>query len=140
MSSDIPTKRWAVAVTVDQGRFSFLRETVPSATAPLDSTSLSPVEYLLVAAGGCLAYSIQAAITARHMPFTWVTVNAIGEKAPDNPSRVQHLKLSVSLGEPLTDPNMERVLEDAKRMCTVTNTLGAAPTVDVQALRQAVRV
>jgi uncharacterized OsmC-like protein len=125
-------KQWSISAIARESGLAFSkdREEFGPATAP--SAQLSPVEYLLLAVAGCFALSVQAAITQRNRPFSWAKVVVVGDKAAEPPSRLASLDLRVTLGVSLTASEIEPILADAKRQCTVTNTLAAGPPIDIK--------
>jgi uncharacterized OsmC-like protein len=131
MASHALIKQWSIVATARSGGLSFSKAGQEIVSTGDPKLALSPVEYLLLAAAGCLALSIQAAIIGRKRTFSWVRVLAAGEKAADLPSRLHRLELRVAFGEIFEAPEAAVILEEAKRLCTVTNTLGAAPIVDI---------
>ena len=100
---------------------------VASATNPV-----SPVEYQLIAVAGCFALSLEAARKAREWPESVFDVTVQGSKAPDLPSRLERIAISVSMQGPLDAVAQTTLIKDAKRLCTVTNTLANAPALEVQ--------
>jgi uncharacterized OsmC-like protein len=132
MSKEQPSKKWSISAALDGASAPIYSkgdlEVAPLGPAPL---SLSPVEYLLLAASGCLALSIKAAAERLNQPFTSVRVVACGEKATGFPSRLKHIDVEASFATALPSSEANRVLEDAKRLCTVTNTLAGAPPIRV---------
>jgi uncharacterized OsmC-like protein len=99
---------------------------VASATHPV-----SPVEYQLIAVAGCFALSLEAARKAREWPESVFEVTVLGSKAPDLPSRLERIVISVSMQGPLDAAAQATLMKDAKRLCTVTNTLANAPALEV---------
>lgn len=84
----------------------------------------SPVEILLAAAAACFARSFRIVERARDMPGSAIEVEARGSTAADLPGRLAVLVLAYTC--PALDPPVaERIAQDAKRICTVTNSLSA---------------
>ncbi len=104
-----------------------LTELVGSVTAPV-----SPVEYQLIAVAGCFALSLEAARKAREWPECVFDVAVSGSKAPDLPSRLERIAIDISIEGPLDAPAKATLVKDAKRLCTVTNTLAGTPALDVE--------
>jgi uncharacterized OsmC-like protein len=127
-----PLKQWSITAIARESGLAFAKDGHEFAPLMEPSAPLSPVEYLLVAVSGCFALSIKAAITQRNRPFSWARVLVVGDKAAEPPSRLQSIELSVTLGAPLAASEIAAVLADAKRQCTVTNTLAAAPAIDIK--------
>jgi len=129
-------KRWTVTAVLGDGdgdgdgvRYlragRALQSPIPAGPAP------TPVEYLLIAVAGCFALSVRAAIAARDGSRPSLEVEAIGEKAADAPSRLGRIDVRVRLVEPVAGIDFGWILEEAKRLCTVTNTLRADPIIAV---------
>ena len=94
--------------------------------------TLTPVEYLLLAAAGCFALSLEGARRAQGLAVATFAVTAIGTKVSDAPSQLGALHLRVRVAGALGAESFAGLVAAAKGMCTVTNTLGAAPTVDIE--------
>jgi uncharacterized OsmC-like protein len=129
-----PTRTWSTrAVWHSPGPVALfvrdepLAELIGSSTEPV-----SPVEYLLIAVAGCFALSLEAARKARAWPECTFDVAALGNKAHDLPSRLERIALQVSIKGALDAAAQATLIKDAKRLCTVTNTLADAPALDVE--------
>ncbi len=92
---------------------------------------LTPVEYLLLGAAGCFAMSLEGARRAQGLSAAALVVTAIGTKAPVAPSQLGTLHLIVRIDGPIDAAAFPALVARAKDLCTVTNTLGATPTVEV---------
>jgi uncharacterized OsmC-like protein len=90
--------------------------------APGQIGAVSPVEYLLVSIAACFALSCRTALAQRHRAGGDFDVIVRGSKAADLPSRLGEIELEVVFAGGLGGP-AEAVVEHAKRLCTVTNTL-----------------
>jgi uncharacterized OsmC-like protein len=97
---------------------------------------VSPVEYQLIAVAGCFALSLEAARKVRGLPESVFDVTTVGSKAHDLPSRLERITLNVSVSGPLDPASIATLIKDAKRLCTVTNTLANPPTLDVELAKQ----
>jgi uncharacterized OsmC-like protein len=129
-----PTRSWTTrAVWQSPGPVALFVADEPL-TARVASTTnpVSPVEYQLIAVAGCFALSLEAARKAREWPESVFDVTVSGSKAPDLPSRLQRIAIDVSIRGPLDAAAQSTLLKDAKRLCTVTNTLADAPVLDVE--------
>jgi uncharacterized OsmC-like protein len=84
--------------------------------------AVSPVEYLLVSIATCFALSCRTALAQRDRTGDEFEVIVRGSKAADLPSRLGEIELEVVFAGGLERP-AEAVVEHAKRLCTVTNTL-----------------
>lgn len=100
-------------------------------TAPATVDNVSPVEYLLIAAGSCFALSCRAVLAGRHLPRVPFEVVATGEKALDSPSRLTSIALVVIFRSAIAASDAVLIAEEAKLLCTVTNTILGSPTVAV---------
>src|SRR5215510_5976255 len=85
-----------------------------------------PTEYLLAAMASCYALALQWAAGKRGITLPGLTVTATGTY--DGP-RFSRLQLSVS--SQLPPEQVEPLVKPALRACYVSNTLAAAPTVEV---------
>src|SRR6516165_12465140 len=89
-------------------------------------TGPMPTEYLLAAMASCYALALQWAAGKRGITLPGLTVTATGTY--DGP-RFSRLQLSVS--SQLPAEQVEPLIKPALRACYVSNTLAAAPTVEV---------
>lgn len=85
----------------------------------------SPVDLLVAAVAGCFVKSCHMVQEARGEAKTAVRCEVVGSKAEGAPNRVGHMVLSWSLPE-LEPARAERIARDAKRICTVTNTMSCS--------------
>ncbi len=92
---------------------------------------VSPVEYLLISVAACFALSCRAALKNRKLPSIPVEVVATGEKARDTPSRLGRISMTAFFGGGIGDEDAVTVAEDAKHLCTVTNTILGSPDIEV---------
>lgn len=82
----------------------------------------SPVDLLVAAVAGCFVKSCHMVQTARREPVTEAVAEITGTKGEGTPNRVGHITIAWSL--PGLDADLaERVAKDAKRICTVTNSM-----------------
>jgi uncharacterized OsmC-like protein len=129
-------KRWSInAVSNAEKPPSFFREGFPLVPGATDTAGVSPVEYLLVAAAACFALSVRSVVAARGLPKTPFEVIATGEKARDLPSRLGQISLVVVFDGAVDETHAAAIAAEAKRLCTVTNTLVGTPALDVGARR-----
>ena len=89
-------------------------------------TGPMPTEYLLAAMASCYALALQWAAGKRGMTVPGLTVTATGTY--DGP-RFSRLQLSVT--SQLPAEQVEPLVKPALRVCYVSNTLAAAPPVEV---------
>jgi uncharacterized OsmC-like protein len=87
------------------------------------AAEISPVEYLLIAAAGCLALSCRAVLGDGDESGSSVEVTALGSKAAEPPSRLERIDLAVRLGSEIDAAEAASIVQKAKKLCTVTNTL-----------------
>ena len=90
----------------------------------------SPVEYLGVASGACLATMVQAYCDARGYTDGDVSVNLTMEFA-ENPNRVASFVLDVELPKDVPQEDREKLKKMAQRM-PVPATLRDGPRVDIE--------
>jgi len=106
---------------------------------PLKQTSIgtldgvSPVEFLLISIAGCFALSCCGALKARGFPPTAVEVIVTGEKARDAPSRVGKITMATLFARGMSAEDAAAIAQDAKHLCTVTNTLFGIPDLELTA-------
>jgi uncharacterized OsmC-like protein len=129
-----PTRTWtARALWQSPGPVAlFVHDEPLTALVGSTTTPVSPVEYQLIAVAGCFALSLEAARKAREWPESIFDVTVLGSKAPDLPSRLDRVAIDISIEGPLDAAAQATLLKDAKRLCTVTNTLANAPVLDVE--------
>ena len=82
-----------------------------------------PVEQLLVAVASCFAQSCHIVLGARGEEPSDIRIRVIGEKAGTPPNRLERIDLTCELIG-IAPEQAARIKRDAKRICTVTNTLG----------------
>jgi uncharacterized OsmC-like protein len=92
----------------------------------------SPVEYLLLSVADCFAQSLEIARKSQGWPSCVFEVTCVGVKARDLPSRLARISLDVSISGPLAQGQSEQLLLEAKRLCTVTNTLAIPAEIEVK--------
>jgi uncharacterized OsmC-like protein len=87
------------------------------------AAEISPVEYLLIATAGCLALSCRAVLGNGQESGSSVEVTALGSKAAEPPSRLERIDLEVRLDSEIGAVEAASIVQKAKKLCTVTNTL-----------------
>jgi uncharacterized OsmC-like protein len=107
------------------------RPLTQNASATIDG--VSPVEFLLISVATCFALSCRAALIPRKLSDAAFEVTAVGTKALDAPSRMNLIEVSVKFGSDIPEAVVAKVAEEAKLMCTVTNTILGTPTVTIGA-------
>lgn len=117
---NVLSKNWDVSLSAPaNGTPSYKFENIEAAYA-LD---VSPVELLLGAISSCFAMSCQASLQARSKPNSEVCVRALGKKAEDKPNRLASAHLIVAFVPDIDPALRDKVVKDAKALCTVTNSL-----------------
>ncbi|RWK18898.1 MAG: OsmC family peroxiredoxin [Mesorhizobium sp.] len=100
-------------------------DVVTSASAP----GFNPLDLLYASLAACMVLS--ARIAANRLGVAdrlgEVRADVTGEKAKDEPSRVETFNIRLEIAGDLDAPTRQRILEDAENICTVSNTLRAAP-------------
>jgi uncharacterized OsmC-like protein len=66
-------------------------------------------------------------------PGTTVEVTATAWKAANPPSRLGRIELSVRFGSEIGENEATSIVEEAERLCTVTNTLHDSPAIEIDA-------
>jgi uncharacterized OsmC-like protein len=122
--SQIIARHWTVRVHSDGTKplTVWCEDQLLDQKAPGQIGAVSPVEYLLVSIATCFALSCRTALAQRHRAGDDFEVIVQGLKATDLPSRLDEIELEVVFAGGLRAP-AEAVVEHAKRLCTVTNTL-----------------
>lgn len=90
----------------------------------LDSPMLegTPVDLLVAAVATCFVKSCHLVQEARGDAKSAVHCDVTGTKAEGPPNRIGHMRIAWSLPG-LDAAQAERIAKDAKRICTVTNSL-----------------
>jgi uncharacterized OsmC-like protein len=91
--------------------------------------NISPVQYLLISAASCFALSVRAVLLARKLSGAAFEVVTTGEKALDAPSRLNHIAIAVIFGDHIGESQAVAIANDAKALCTVTNTILGTPVI-----------
>jgi len=127
-------KRWSInAVSSADRPLSFFRDGFPLVAGA--GGDISPVEYLLIAAAACFALSVRSVVAARKLPKASFEAIVTGEKARDLPSRLGRISLVVLFNNAVDEDQASAIAEEAKALCTVTNTFLGHPNLDVRAAR-----
>jgi len=100
---------------------------------PLGETSRpggpSPVHYFLVSIAGCFAMSCREALRRRNHPMVDFRVSVGGEKPAEPGNVLGSVWLSVKFEAGVEEGLSRTVVEDAKTICTITNTLKHPPSI-----------
>jgi uncharacterized OsmC-like protein len=97
---------------------------------PTIAESVSPVQYLLIAIASCFALSCRAVLNRRQPRQASFEVITIGEKllaAPEN--RLHQISVVAIFGGGLTEADAASLIEEAKPLCTVSNTMFDSPSI-----------
>jgi uncharacterized OsmC-like protein len=134
-------KRWSVnALSAGHGALQIFADGRPLAhSSPGVIDNVSPVEFLLISAASCFALSVSAVLRARKLSAMTFEVVATGEKALDAPSRLNHIALAVIFGEGIEKSQSTSIADDAKSLCTVTNTILGGAVISVTSRTGAVK-
>jgi uncharacterized OsmC-like protein len=129
----VPPRQWSITtLSAPDGALAVHRNGAPLA-APVSDQQLTPVELLLIAVGNCFALSCHAAMAARQRERVAFEVRVTGTKAVELPSRLATIDVQIAFFERLSPEEAEAIAAHAKRLCTVSNTLAAAPSCTVVA-------
>jgi uncharacterized OsmC-like protein len=122
-------KSWTIRAVSEEGTaVAFYRQEKPLFVGGARAAAISPVEHLLIATAGCLALSCRAVLTGTRGSTTSVEVLALGSKAPEPPSRLARIDITVRFGSEIDPLEARSIVEKAEKLCTVTNTLrGSVP-------------
>jgi uncharacterized OsmC-like protein len=123
----MPGRQWSISARSNKSQpLTFFREGLP--LPPSDSGELSPIEFLLLSVASCFALSCRAAGTILGAPPLSLKVEARGEKQPGLPNRLVGIEIHTEI-ESLDEVARAAIVSEAKRLCTVANTVLQAPTV-----------
>ncbi|RWH67029.1 OsmC family protein [Mesorhizobium sp.] len=114
---DLPTVTTPTGGTVD---------VVTQVSAP----GFNPLDLLYASLAACMVLSARIAATRLGVADRLGEVRADvgGEKAKDEPSRLETFNIKLEITGDLDAAMKERILADAENICTVSNTLRGAPT------------
>jgi uncharacterized OsmC-like protein len=82
----------------------------------------SPVDLLIAAVAACFVKSCQIVQGARTERPSRVVANVIATKADNSPNRVEQVRIAWSMPD-LEKYHAAKIARDAKRICTVTNSM-----------------
>ena len=110
---------------VDNGR----GQTINVGLSP-SSPGFTPLELQASALAACIAASVRiAARNAGVEKLGGVEVDLRATKAEDAPSRLARFEFSVAFSDDLDPQLQSKLIEDAERICTISNTLRSDPPV-----------
>jgi uncharacterized OsmC-like protein len=100
-------------------------DVVTSVSAP----GFNPLDLLYASLAACMVLSARIAANRLGVADRLGEVRAevTGEKAKDEPSRVETFNIKLEIAGDLDAATKERILADAEHICTVSNTLRVAP-------------
>ncbi|RWL47602.1 MAG: OsmC family peroxiredoxin [Mesorhizobium sp.] len=113
---------------------------LPTITTPTGGTvdvvtqvsapGFNPLDLLYASLAACMVLSARIAATRLGVADRLGEVRADvgGEKAKDEPSRVETFNIKLEITGDLDAATKERILADAEDICTVSNTLRGAPS------------
>ena len=125
-------KHWTIRAVSNEGAaLAFERQGEALFVNGAQAAEISPVEYLLIATAGCLALSCRAVLGDGHGSGSSVEVTALASKAAEPPSRLGRIDLTVRLGSEIDAIEAASIVQKAKKLCTVTNTLLGSVAIQV---------
>ncbi|RUT96784.1 OsmC family peroxiredoxin [Mesorhizobium sp. USDA-HM6] len=100
-------------------------DVVTSVSAP----GFNPLDLLYASLAACMVLSARIAATRLGVAdrLGEVRADVSGEKAKDEPSRVEKFNIRLEIAGDLDTATKQRIVEDAETICTVSNTLRGAP-------------
>ncbi|MDX8517375.1 OsmC family protein [Mesorhizobium dulcispinae] len=100
-------------------------DVVTSVSAP----GFNPLDLLYASLAACMVLSARIAATRLGVAdrLGEVRADVAGEKAKDEPSRVETFSIRLEIAGDLDAATKQRIVEDAETICTVSNTLRGAP-------------
>ncbi len=95
----------------------------------VSAPGFNPLDLLYASLAACMVLSARIAASRLGVAAELGEVRAevSGEKAKDEPSRVQKINIRLDVAGDLDAATKQRIVEDAEVICTVSNTLRAAP-------------
>ncbi|RWL99888.1 MAG: OsmC family peroxiredoxin [Mesorhizobium sp.] len=113
---DLPTVTTPTGGTVD---------VVTQVSAP----GFNPLDLLYASLAACMVLSARIAATRLGVAdrLGEVQADVTGEKAKDEPSRIETFNIKLEISGDLDVATKQRILVDAEDICTVSNTLRGAP-------------
>lgn len=91
------------------------------------ATGLRPMELLLAALAGCMAYDVVDVMEKKRQPLARYRVEAVGERAEEHPKRYTRIVVThYGAGPNVTKEALERAVElSHTKYCSVSATLNA---------------
>ncbi|MCP4384001.1 MAG: OsmC family protein [Hyphomicrobiales bacterium] len=126
------TKTWRMAADIDPNAAVAVSFILDGSRQPVDNIgTLAAAEILVASIAVCFASSCQITMDARSLPRASISVDVLAIKAPDRPNRVASVTIHVEISADLELRTYDRILRDAKRICTVSNSLSPDIVIDV---------
>jgi uncharacterized OsmC-like protein len=125
-------KRWSVnAVSEGQLPLTLFCDGRPlTQNGSAAGDNVSPVQYLLISIASCFALSCRAVLSRRKLSQVSFEVVTIGEKpVVATESRLSQVSVVAIFGSGITETEAALITEQAKPLCTVTNTILESPTI-----------
>jgi len=128
-----PLKRWSVNAVSDGHTpltlFCDGRPVGPGAVGA--SQDLSPVQYLLISIAGCFALSCREELRQRRLRNIPFEVVVMGDKQPGAARNLLNaISIVTIFNGGISESLAREVINRAKPLCTVTNTLAEPPTIE----------
>lgn len=97
-------------------------------TAPSEP-GFNPLDLLYSSLAGCIVLSVRIAAGQLGLldRLTSVAVDVTGDKAKDDPSRVERFRITVAIAGDFDDESRSALIHAAETICTISNTLKAEP-------------
>lgn len=99
----------------------------------LSEPGFNPLDLLYSSLAACLVLSVKGAVIKLQLldQFTGVEAVVTGEKAYDEPSRVETIAAELIISGNYTESQRHEIATLAKQLCTVSNTLVTPPNVQM---------
>jgi uncharacterized OsmC-like protein len=122
---------WTAEASYEPGQPLSIRVSdLPLERALIEDTPC-PVDYLLISIAACYALSLAAALKRAGLPLQAIRVAASGWRSVRPAARVERIELHVTCVGLDRSDKKEAILADAKRICTVSNSLSMTPGLDI---------
>ncbi len=98
-----------------------------SSTTGSESTAPSPTELLLQALAGCTAMDVISILQKMHEPVEDFEIKVEGERAPEHPKVLQHIKLEYIVYGNINPENFDKAISlSQEKYCNISITLKRA--------------
>lgn len=93
----------------------------------------NPLDLMFSSLSACLVLSARIAASRLGLldRFGTVTADVTGEKSHEEPFRIEHFIVSITVEGDLSDEERHAIVEMAEEICTVSNTLKTPPAISV---------